>query len=143
MNHAIVENGLVSNIIVWDGDTAIWSPPEGQSAVALSDDSPVVIGWSYSGTDFAAPPAPPAVPAPVPFSVTKRQGRLALLAAGKLSAVTDAIAALPSPQKDEAQIEWDDATSYERASPFVAMLAEKIGLDDAALDALFTQAATL
>jgi len=79
----------------------------------------------------------------VPAQVTKRQGRLALLAAGKLSAVTDAIAALPSPQKEEAQIEWDDATSYERASPFVAMLAEKVGLDAAALDELFTQAATL
>jgi protein-disulfide isomerase-like protein with CxxC motif len=79
----------------------------------------------------------------IPAQVTKRQGRLALLAAGKLTAVTDAIAALPSPQREEAGIEWNDATNYERSSPFVAMLAEQVGLDDAALDALFTAAATL
>jgi len=79
----------------------------------------------------------------VPFSVTKRQGRLALLDAGKLSAVTDAIAALPSPQREAAEIEWSDATSYERSSPFVAMLGEKVGLDAAALDALFIAASAL
>ncbi|SDZ71311.1 hypothetical protein SAMN05518854_11777 [Variovorax sp. YR266] len=78
----------------------------------------------------------------VPFSVTRRQGRLALLAAGKLSLVADAIAALPSPEREAAEIEWD-ASTYERASPFLAQLGTAIGLDDAALDALFIQAAAL
>jgi hypothetical protein len=79
----------------------------------------------------------------VPFSVTKRQGRLALLNAGKLALVADAIAALPSPQREAADIEWNDATNYERDSPFVVLLGEKIGLDAAELDALFVQAAGL
>lgn len=79
----------------------------------------------------------------IPQQVTKRQGRRALLAAGKLAAVTAAIAALPSPQREEAEIDWEDATYYERSSPFVTLLAEKIGLDDEALDALFVAAAAL
>lgn len=85
-------------------------------------------------------PAPTQV---VPAQVTKRQGRLALLAAGKLAAVTDAIAALPSPQREAAEIEWNDASNYERASPFVALLAAEVGLDDEELDALFVAAAQL
>jgi hypothetical protein len=79
----------------------------------------------------------------VPFSVTKRQGRLALLSAGKLDLVAEAIAALPSPQREAADIEWNDATNYERNSPFVVLLGEKIGLDSAELDALFIEAANL
>lgn len=79
----------------------------------------------------------------VPFSVTKRQGRLALLSVGKLALVADAIAALPSPQREAADIEWNDATNYERDSPFVLLLGEKIGLDPAELDALFIEAANL
>lgn len=79
----------------------------------------------------------------VPFAVTKRQGRLALLSAGKLDLVAVAIAALPSPQREAADIEWNDATNYERHSPFVVLLGEKIGLDPAELDALFIEAANL
>lgn len=94
------------------------------------------------------PCEPPVIETPdpstvVPQQVTKRQGRLALLAAGKLAAVTEAIALMPSPQREAAEIEWNDATTYERASPFVALLAEKIGLDDQTLDALFIEAARL
>lgn len=91
----------------------------------------------------AVVPAPePIAPIP-PKTVTMRQARLALLAAGKLQAVTDAIAALPSPQKEVAQIEWDYAATVDRSSPFCEQMAQALGLDPAALDSLFTQAATL
>jgi hypothetical protein len=80
---------------------------------------------------------------PVPQTVTMRQARLALLAAGKLAAVATAIAALPSPQKDAAQIEWEYASTIDRASPLISSLATALGLDDEALDALFLQAAKL
>lgn len=91
---------------------------------------------------------PPVVAAPdpgtlIPRQVTKRQGRLALLAAGKLAAVSEAIALMPSPQREAAEIEWNDATNYERDSPFVTLLAEKIGLDAEGLDALFLSASQL
>ncbi|KPV06249.1 hypothetical protein APR50_17070 [Variovorax paradoxus] len=72
-----------------------------------------------------------------------RQARLALLDAGLLSSVEQAIAALDGQEKQRAQIEWDYASTVDRASPFMQTLAGAIGLDVGALDALFTAAAAL
>lgn len=90
-------------------------------------------------------PAPdtPDASLPVPQSVTMRQARLALLVAGVLPGVDAAIASLPSPEKETAQIEWNFGGTVERASPLVTMLGQALGLDSAALDALFVQAALL
>lgn len=84
---------------------------------------------------------PPATPE-APRSVTMRQARLALLEAGKLAGVDAAIAAMPSPQKEAAQIEWEFAATVNRDSPFLQDLAGAIGLDDAHLDQLFALAAS-
>jgi len=88
-------------------------------------------------------PATPAPPVPVPEMVTMRQARLALLQAGKLADVNAAILALPSPEKEQAQIEWEYATEIKRDNALVTKLAPALGLDAPALDALFTMAATL
>lgn len=82
----------------------------------------------------------PAPAAPfVPRSVTPRQARLALLAAGHLQAVQEAMSALP----EAAKIEWEYSTAVERESALVAQMGAALGLDDAALDQLFTTAAGL
>jgi len=86
---------------------------------------------------------PPAVPAQVPTQVTMRQAHLALLAAGKLSAVNTAIAGLPLSQKDAAQIEWEFSSTVERTSPLMGLLGPALELDEAGLDALFAAAAAL
>jgi hypothetical protein len=80
---------------------------------------------------------------PPPSVVTARQARLALLQAGKLAAVAAAIAALPSPAKEAAQIEWEYATEIRRDWPLVQTLAPVLGMSAADLDALFTAAAAL
>lgn len=79
----------------------------------------------------------------VPRIVTMRQARLALLADGKLAAVETAINALPEPQRSAARIEWDYSSEVHRDRAFVQTLGAALGLDSDALDALFTQAATL
>jgi len=79
----------------------------------------------------------------IPQTVTMRQARLALLAAGKLSAVDAAIASLPSPQKEAAQIEWEFSSVVDRNRPLVQTLGPALGLSEAELDALFIQAAQL
>lgn len=84
-------------------------------------------------------PEPPYVPA----SITMRQARLALLGAGLLASVDAAIDSLPSPQKEAARIEWEYATEVQRSSGLVPMMVVALGLDDAALDALFIEAAAL
>ncbi len=79
----------------------------------------------------------------IPFSVTMRQARLALLSANKLTLVSSAIDSLPSPQKEQAQIEWEYATTVSRDSALTQMLATSLGMSETDLDQLFTQAATL
>ena len=81
--------------------------------------------------------------AKVPASVTMRQGRLALLAAGKLAQVDAAIASLPEPQKSAALIEWNFSNELQRGNAFVATLGAALGLSDAQVDQLFIQAAQL
>ena len=53
--YAIVENGVVTNLIVWDGDTDTWSPPEGSTAVLVPTGGFVDIEYLYDGTAFSAP----------------------------------------------------------------------------------------
>lgn len=79
---------------------------------------------------------------PVPASCTRRQGRLALLQAGKLDTAEAAIAAIADPaQKRAAQIEYE-ADTWERNNAFLVALWLGMGgtLDD--LDDLFRLAAT-
>jgi hypothetical protein len=97
----------------------------------------VAPGWKHIGDQFVAPLPVHTTP---PSEVTMRQARLALLAAGKLDAVAIAIAALPSPQREAAQIEWDHSSTVARDSQVVALLGPALGLDEEALDALFRDA---
>lgn len=80
---------------------------------------------------------------PIPQAVTMRQARLALLGAGLMAGVTTAINALPSPQKEAAQIEWEYSQTVERQRGFVLLLGDALGLDSAELDQLFVTAAGL
>lgn len=79
----------------------------------------------------------------VPEAISMRQARLALLGAGKLGAVDTEIAALPSPEKEAAQIEWEYATEVRRDSALISQLGPALGLDDTAIDALFVAGAGL
>ncbi|MEM5542941.1 hypothetical protein WNY61_09330 [Sulfitobacter sp. AS92] len=86
-------------------------------------------------------PAPP--PPPVPDVVSMRQARLALSRAGLLANAEAAIAGMTGEAGDEARIEWEYATELRRDHPLVAALGQTLGLDDAAKDDLFRQAAQI
>lgn len=86
---------------------------------------------------------PPPEPVAVPQIVTMRQARLALLGAGKLTDVDNAINALPSPTKEAAQIEWEYSQEVNRQNGLVSQLAPLLGMTDADLDALFIAGAAL
>lgn len=87
----------------------------------------------------------PYVPPPigVPDAVTMRQARLALLGAGVLSTVQAAIAALPSPQKEAAEIEWEYAQEVQRNHGLVPAMAQALGMTESQIDDLFIAAAAL
>lgn len=75
--------------------------------------------------------APPPTTEPVPSSVTRRQGRLALLQVGKLDVVEEAIEG-----NQQGLIEYE-ADTWERSNPFLQMLWAQLGGTEAELDALF------
>ena len=84
------------------------------------------------------------IPAPVivdgvPQTVTMRQTRLALLSAGLLDLVTEAVAGAGQ----AAQIEWEYASDVGRNATLIQSLAGVMGLTDEQLDGLFVLAATL
>lgn len=47
------ETNTVENVILWDGDTRNWTPPEGVIAILAPDE--VGIGWKYEGGAWVAP----------------------------------------------------------------------------------------
>lgn len=75
----------------------------------------------------------------VPKTLTMKQTRLALLGAGYYETVVAGVAAMPL----AAQISWEFSNTVERTDPLTEALAAALGLDAAALDALFTAGALL
>lgn len=81
---------------------------------------------------------PNAVPR-APQVVTRRQGLLALLAAGKLDTVELQIQNSPR----AVQIAWEAAGTFERDNPLIEAMAPTLGLSPGDIDNLFTEAAKL
>jgi len=75
--------------------------------------------------------------------VTMRQARLALAQQNKLQLVNDAIALIPEPDRTTISIEWQYASTVERLSPWIDIMASALGMTDVEMDALFELAATL
>ena len=129
---------------VWTGVTMDVSPTDGLAPGWVRADAPPALNDGqcavFAGDGWVIYDAEPVVAVPVPAEVTMRQARLALHAAGKLTAVNAAINALPDPPKTAALIEWEYSSTVRRDSRFVALLGPTLGLDAAALDALFVAA---
>jgi hypothetical protein len=130
--YAIIVGGIVANIAEADEAFALengWIPAQGGA-----------IGDLWDGESFTKP-APVVV---VPQEVTRRQALQALLLAGKLHLVQPAIDAIQdATQRGMMQIEWDDSQAFQRTRPSLIAIGTAIGLDSAAIDALFVTAATL
>lgn len=73
------------------------------------------------------------------ISVTPRQAKLALLEIGLLDDVEAAITAAGR----AAQIEWENALSFERTNPLLSSLCNSLGLTSEQLDGLFVTASSL
>jgi hypothetical protein len=103
-----------------------------------------IASWTNSNPQPTQEQLDSAVPhIPVPTSVTMRQARLALFQQGLLAKVQTAIDSMADPQKTITQISWDYAQTVNRDDDLVVQLSAALGLDSAALDALFTLGAGL
>lgn len=55
---AMIENGVVVNVVAWDGNTSRWQPPEG----VIMKQAPDYVGmyWRYENDQWLEPIPPPA-----------------------------------------------------------------------------------
>jgi hypothetical protein len=98
----------------------------------LRDDAGNVIGMNQT------------LPRLVPDSVTAVQIRLWLVAHGiTLEQVDAAIAALPDETREATRIEWEYSTTVHRSHGMLVAMAASFGMDAAAIDAAFVEAAGL
>lgn len=130
MIYVIVEDNVVINRVL--------------SEEALEDNwyksDEAQIGWSYEDGVFTPPPPPPIE---VPDSITARQARLVLHSKGLLSSVEPSIEALPEPERTNAKIEWEYATTIHRNNQFITVLGNALGLTESQIDELFIEGVTL
>lgn len=98
------------------------------------------LAWMDSGNTPQESDAPTT---PRITKVTMRQARLALLGAGKLPAVNEAIAAMQGAQGEAARIEWEYSQEVQRDRGLVSALSSQLGMTEEQLDALFTAAAAI
>jgi hypothetical protein len=115
---------------------------------SVYDTAPREVDDGEGGTMTITPPFKFGIlaesPLPVPTEITPRQARLVLAKHGLLTSVSGAIAAIEDEQQRQvAEIEWEYATSIERRAEWVNTLHAALGLDQARVDSLFIEAATL
>jgi hypothetical protein len=85
-----------------------------------------------------------AISQPKPVLVSMRQMRIAIIDRKKVTAVSDAIKAIPdATEKAKVQVEWDYNTVVERDAPWFLTIMSGIGYEEADIDALFLEAAAL
>ncbi len=114
---------------VRDDVPAGWMPPAGYTAVP---DDQLLAGWQYAPDD-----------SPVPETISARQARLWLIRHGITLAQVDAvIASIPDALvRESVRVDWEYGTEVHRSSPFIEQLGPALGLDAAAIDAAFREAA--
>jgi len=107
---------------------------DGLNTWRVYDDAGNLVGQNQSPLD------PPAIPA----TVTAVQIRLWLVAHGiTLEQVDAAIAALPDETREATRIEWEYSGTIHRSSSTLVAMAAAFGMDAAAIDAAFIEAASL
>jgi hypothetical protein len=50
-NYLIIQNNVVTNVVLWDGDTTKWTPPAG--SIALIQDTTPALVWRLNADNTA------------------------------------------------------------------------------------------
>lgn len=93
MKYAVIKDGQVINVILWDGVDASFAEvfsADGAILQELPDDSPVGPSWTHNGTEFVAPPVPPVPPMTAEQAGAERD-RLMAYATAQIAPLQDAV----------------------------------------------------
>jgi len=127
MKKAVIESGIVTNIIEAEDDFA----PDGMTLVPVT--AATQMGGRWDGAVFSPPPAEPIARQRRRMEARLDQFRIALAEAGRLAAVETVVAADP-----RAAITWEYGGTIHRNSPLVAVAA--IAMTQAQMDTIFRNA---
>lgn len=97
--------------------------------------------WLAAGNvPLPAEPEPPQVPQ----SITRAQGKAALIQSGLWGGVLQVVASIEDQtERALAEVALHDTLTWQRTSPFLNTAAAALGMDSEALDALFSVAASI
>lgn len=114
------------------------------------DDAPIpegkmLDGWTYEIEGYVAIASPIFVDEVViiPESVSRAQGKAALLAAGMLSSAEGFIDSLEGDEKILALIAFNETNEWRRDSPFLNQVATALGITQEQMDELFLEASKI
>lgn len=123
--YAVIENGMVINVIVWDGKASmVWGGDHLaiqilQSGTGTSAPTPG-IGWSYANGVFTPPPSPPLTPENIAAKNLAQAQAAYNVATSKITALNEQIADADYAGTTEAEvsaalISWTDYRKQLRA----------------------------
>lgn len=104
MKYAVLKDGQVINVILWDGagdDLPAYFADQGATLQLLPDDSLVGPGWSHDGADFVAPEVPPVPPMTAEQALAERN-RLMAYATTQIAPLQDAVDMVEATPAEEA-----------------------------------------
>ena len=131
--YAIIEGGVAVNITEAEADYA-----EGKGWV-LAPTARIGDLWDGSAWHTPEPPA-----APVPDTITRAQGKAALIHADLMPAVQQFITSIADPKdRAMAEVTMSDAHEWRRDNAFLNAAGAAVGLTETQMDDLFRQAATI
>jgi hypothetical protein len=144
----VIEVDHLTYLNIWP---LVYSPPEVEPHQIAEPTGVIEIEGQWVQQWAVRSRAPEELPSPeepamaqVPQQISVGQGREALYNAGLFANVQPAIDAIKDPDtKWRVQNAWDYRPTWERQSPFVAMMASILGLDDDQTNELFISAASL
>ena len=117
--------------------------PDGTYNTVVADQA--FIDAHFPGAELVPEPEPaPAQTSVVPQSVSRAQGKLALIQAGLWPAAIAFVDGITDPaQKAYAEVALNDTQEWRRDSPFLASAVAALGLSEEQLDTLFITAGGL
>ena len=117
--------------------------PDGTYSTIVADQA--FIDAHFPGAELLPEPEPvPVQTSGVPQSVSRAQGKLALIQAGLWPAAIAFVDGITDPaQKAYAEVALNDTQEWRRDSPFLASAAAALGLSEEQLDTLFITAGGL
>lgn len=133
----VIRGGVVVNTIVATVSEAREAYPHD---VCIAADIGA-IGWAWDGTQLIAPAPQPQAQRSAPQTVTRAQGKAALIQAGYWPGVLAFVASIEDEtQRALAEVALHDTLEWQRSSPFLNAAAAGMGITAEQLDALFVAA---